>query len=66
MNRVLIALAFAGALGGAGCATQLNASVPAGNGQVLAVGSQNNVATAWLCPSTPGPCKSIEVKEQNK
>jgi hypothetical protein len=66
MDRTLVALALLGALGGMGCATSLNDSAPAANGQILAVGSHNNVAAAWLCPATPGPCKAIDVKEQNK
>jgi hypothetical protein len=64
MKRLVIALGFVGVLGG--CATSLNGSVPAGNGQILAVGSRNNQATAWLCPAAPGPCKIIDVQEKSK
>ncbi len=52
----------------AGCATTIHGTAPAGNGSLYAVGSRNNIATAWMCPATPtkGECQQITVQETDK
>ena len=43
-------------------------SAPAKTGWVYVVGSKNDRAQAWLCPSAPGTghCHEIEVEEQHR
>jgi len=51
-----------------GCATTIHGTAPTGNGSLYAVGSRNNVATAWICPATPtkAECQEITVQETEK
>ena len=51
-----------------GCATTITGTAPTGNGSLYAVGSRNNYATAWICPTTPtkAECQQITVQETEK
>jgi len=51
-----------------GCATAIHGTAPTGNGSLYAVGSRNNLATAWICPATPtkAECQPITVQETEK
>ncbi|HXT98507.1 MAG TPA: hypothetical protein VN853_19570 [Polyangia bacterium] len=71
MKEWIPKLALFGALGimtVSGCATAIHGTAPAGNGSLYAVGSRNNMATAWICPATPtkAECQQITVQETEK
>ncbi len=57
-----------GLMAASGCATAIHGTAPAGNGSLYAVGSRNNMATAWICPATPtkGECQEINVQETER
>ena len=51
-------------MGGLGCSTTIQGSAPAKEGFVYAVGSENNIPQAWLCPvSQKGACQKITITE---
>jgi uncharacterized protein YceK len=71
MKEWIPKLTLFGALGimtVSGCATAIHGTAPAGNGSLYAVGSRNNMATAWICPATPtkAECQQITVQETEK
>ena len=68
MKRFTSKLAWRAAVGLAaltGCATSFHDSAPAQEGFIYVVGSSENTAAVWLCPSGPGrgDCERIDVNE---
>ena len=66
---VVFVCALVCALSALGCnKNYFFASAPAKAGWVYVVGSKNDRAQAWLCPSAPGAghCHEIEVEEQHR
>jgi len=69
MSRVVVGAIALLALCSTGCAKIFFwSAAPAKQGWVYVVGSKNDRAQGWLCPSTPGQgrCKEIEIEVEDR
>lgn len=69
MSRWLMGAIALLAFGSAGCSKIFFwGTAPAKQGWVYVVGSKNDRAQGWLCPSTPGQgrCKEIEIETEER